>query len=81
LRDRLSGFLLEAFYGEFELLNTGEEALGQLAGVGGDAYAVLAMETGGWAAAERIFELLAAGAAGAETGGGLGLGHGFRGGF
>ncbi len=68
--------MFEALYGLLEFLDAGEEALGDLAGVGREIDAFLAMEPGGGAAFDWIFELFAAGAAGAETGGGLGLGHG-----
>ena len=68
--------MFEALYCYFQLLHAGEEALGDLARIGGDIDAFLAMEAGRAAALDRVFELFAAGAAGAETGGGLGLGHG-----
>jgi hypothetical protein len=67
--------LLEAFYGKLELLNPAEEALGDFAGNFRDLYAFLAVEAGGGAAFEGIFELPAAGAAGAEACRGLGLWH------
>ncbi len=67
--------MLETFYGQFQLLKAREEAFGDPSRIGRDIHALLAMETGGGAALQRVFELFAAGAAGAETGGGLWLGH------
>jgi hypothetical protein len=65
--------LLEALYGQLQLLQAGEEALGYAARVRRDVHAFLAVETGGGVASERVLELFAAGAAGAETGDGLGF--------
>ena len=75
-RNRSGGFLLEALDGQLEFLDAGEEALGELAGIGVDVDAVLAVEARGAVALERVLELFAACAAGAEAGGRLGFGHG-----
>ena len=71
--------MFEASYGLLELLDAGEEAFGDLAGVGREVHAFLAMKAGGGTAFDRVLELFAACAAGAETGGRLGFGHGNNG--
>ena len=61
-----------------EFLDAVGKPLKNGADVGRNIDALLAMETRGETGLDGILELFAAGAASADAGGGLGLGHGFR---